>query len=246
MRVSGRYRGRMPAPKAVLLDVGGIFHLPDHERVRAAFARAEFDVSVDALDRAHYAGAAQFTVDYEGELDWKGRWGAYLDTYVTTCGVPVDPSLREDVHKHLDNEFAVGNLWSRVIPGSVDGLRALVSTGVHVGIISNADGSVAERLAEQEVLQVGPGAGIEVDCVIDSGAVGVSKPDPRIFHIALEAIGVAAEDSWYVGDMPGIDVVGARAAGLWPIVMDPFGFQPGADYQRVTALGEVAALVSSR
>ena len=83
------------------------------------------------------------------------------------------------------------------------------------------------------MLQVGPGIGVEVECVIDSGAVGVSKPDPRIFQIALDAIGVAAADAWYVGDMPGIDVVGARAAGLWPIVMDPFGFQRGADYARV-------------
>ena len=156
-----------------------------------------------------------------------------------------DPSLRDDVHRHLDSEFAVGDLWSRIIPGSVDGLRALVATGVRVGIISNADGSVAQRLAAQEVLQVGPGMGVEVECVIDSGAVGVSKPDPRIFHIALDAIGIAATDAWYVGDMPAIDVVGARAAGLWPIVMDPFGLQGGADYQRVTTLAEVAALVSA-
>ena len=46
--------------------------------------------------------------------------------------------------------------------------------------------------------------------------------------------------------MPGIDVVGARAAGLWPIVMDPFDFQqPGADYTCVTSLAEVAAMVSA-
>ncbi len=235
----------MPAPKAVFLDVGGIFHLPDHERIRAAFARAEFDVNIDVLDRAHYTGAAQFTVDFEGELDWKGRWQAYLDAYITECGVPESGPTRDEVHTHLDSEFAVGDLWSRIIPGSVNGLRALVATGVHVGIISNADGTVAQRLAAQEVLQVGPGLGVDVDCVIDSGAVGVSKPDPRIFQIALDAIGVAATDSWYLGDMPGIDVVGARAAGLWPIVMDPFGLQAGADYHRVAALVEVAALVSA-
>ena len=235
----------MPAPKAVLLDVGGIFHLPDHERIRAAFARAEFDVNIDVLDRAHYTGAAQFTVDFEGELDWKGRWQAYLDAYITECGVPESGPTRDEVHTHLDSEFAVGDLWSRIIPGSVNGLRALVATGVHVGIISNADGTVAQRLAAQEVLQVGAGLGVDVDCVIDSGAVGVSKPDPRIFQIALDAIGVAASDSWYLGDMPGIDVVGARAAGLWPIVMDPFGLQAGADYHRVAALAEVAALVSA-
>ena len=235
----------MPAPKAVLLDVGGIFHLPSHNRIVAAFARAEVTVPADVLDRAHYAGAAQFTVDYEGELDWKTRWRAYLDDYITACGVGDDPSIREDVHTHLDSEFAVGDLWSRIIPGSVDGLRALVKTGAHVGIISNADGSVAERLAAQEVLQVGPGIGVDVKCVIDSGAVGVSKPDPKIFQIALDAIGVAAADSWYVGDMPGIDVVGARAAGLWPIVMDPFGFNEGADFARVTSLLEVAEMVSA-
>jgi len=235
----------MPAPKAVLLDVGGIFHLPDPDRIVRAFARAEVTVSPQVLDRAHYAGAAQFAVDM-GEIDWRTDWRRYLDAYITTSGVPDDdPSIREEVHTHLDNEFAVGDLWSRVIPGSVDGLRALTGTGVRVGVISNADGTVAQRLAEQEVLQVGPGLGVEVECVIDSGAVGVSKPDPRIFELALDAMGVDAADAWYVGDMPGIDVVGARSAGLWPIVMDPFGFQPGVDYARVTSLFDVAAMVSS-
>src|SRR5438445_8865157 len=236
----------MPAPKAVLLDVGGIFHLPDHDRIVAAFARADVSISPDVLDRAHYAGAAQFTVDI-GEIDWEGHWRRYLDAYITASGVGEDdPSIREEVHTHLDSEFAVGDLWSRIVPGSIDSLRALVATGVHVGIVSNADGTVAQRLAAQEVLQVGPGLGVDVECVIDSGAVGVDKPDPRIFQLALDAIGVAASDAWYVGDMPGIDVVGARAAGLWPIVMDLFGFQPDADYERVTSLAEVAAMVDGR
>ena len=236
----------MPAPKAVLLDVGGIFHLPDHDRVIAAFARGGVTVAAGVLDRAHYAGASQFTVDYEGELDWKGRWRAYLERYITAAGVTeTDASIREEVHVHLDSEFSAGDLWSRIIPGSVDGLRALVATGIHVAVVSNADGSVAQRLAAQEVLQVGPGIGVEVGCVIDSGAVGISKPDPRIFHLALDAIGVAAADAWYVGDMPGIDVVGARAAGLWPIVMDPFDFNQGADYALVSALTQVAEMVSA-
>ena len=56
------------------------------------------------------------------------------------------------------------------------------------------------------------------------------KPDPRIFQLALDAMGIAAADAWYVGDMPGIDVVGARAAGLFPVLMDPFEFHLDADY----------------
>jgi putative hydrolase of the HAD superfamily len=133
-----------------------IFHLPDHERIRRRVRARRVRRDVDVLDRAHYAGAAQFRRRWV-EIDWKTT-GSYLDAYITSCGVGDDPSIREEVHTHLDSEFAVGDLWSRIIPGSVDGLRALVATGVHVGIISNADGTVAQRLAAQEVLQVGPGS----------------------------------------------------------------------------------------
>jgi putative hydrolase of the HAD superfamily len=230
-------------PRAVLLDVGGIFHLPDHERVLGALARGGFTARADDLDLAHYRGAQRFTCDYDGELPWREFWAQYLAEYARACGVPEESY--NDVHEHLDAEFASGALWSRIIPGSVDGLRALAATGVALGIVSNADGSVAARLREQEVLQVGPGVGVEVTCVIDSGEVGVEKPNPRIFHLALDALGVEAHDAWYVGDMPGIDVVGARAAGLRPFLMDPLGLHDGADYETVTSLDDVAARVGS-
>jgi hypothetical protein len=45
--------------------------------------------------------------------------------------------------------------------------------------------------------------------------------------------------------MPGIDVVGARAAGLFPILMDTYGYNEGADFARVKSLGEVAERVSA-
>ena len=67
-------------------------------------------------------------------------------------------------------------------------LQDLHAQGVRLGIISNADGLIGERLRTLEILQVGPGIGIEVECVIDSGAVGVMKPDPRIFAMACDAI----------------------------------------------------------
>ena len=92
---------------------------------------------------------------------------------------------------------------------------------MRLGIVSNADGLIAQRLRDLEILQIGPGLGVEVDTVIDSGAVGVMKPDPRIFALALDAIGVDAQSAWYVGDMPGIDVVGARRAGLTSVRHGP-------------------------
>jgi putative hydrolase of the HAD superfamily len=229
----------VPPISAVLLDVGGIFHLPSHEHVLGACRRAGFPADADRLDRAHYRGTTAFHTEYTGELPWNEMWDGYLSEYVSELGVTDD--VRADVLEHLHAEFATAAMWSRVIPGSVDDLRALAATGIRLGVISNADGTVAIRLREQEVLQVGPGLGVPVECVIDSGEVGVVKPDPRIFAVALDAIGLPAEQAWYVGDMPGIDVVGARAAGIEPLVIDPYGFHRGHDYQTVASLRDVAA-----
>jgi len=229
------------APQAVLLDVGGIFLVPEHERIIGALERAgATPPPAELLDRAHYHGACEFPAD-DLELDWPKRWRCYLEAYIAACGVPDD--LREEVHVHLDSEFADAALWFRELPGARDGLRALAAAGVRLGIVSNADGLIAQRLSGLEILQVGPGVGVEVECVIDSGAVGVMKPDPRIFRIALEAMGVDAGAAWYIGDMPGIDVVGARAAGLRPWVMDPFELHLGAGYDRVASLAELAGVI---
>jgi FMN phosphatase YigB (HAD superfamily) len=230
----------MTVPEAVLLDVGGVFFVPDHDRIVGAFARGGFTTSTD-LDRAHFEGAAQFPI--ADELDWPSSWRRYLDGYITACGVPDE--MRDDIHLHLDSEFSDAALWMRELPGARDGLRALDNSGVRLGIISNADGLIGQRLAEAEILQVGPGPGIAVECVIDSGNVGVMKPDPRIFHIALEAMAIEAKDAWYVGDMPGIDVVGARAAGLQPVLMDPYELHLTADYDRVSSLSSLAARVEA-
>jgi putative hydrolase of the HAD superfamily len=226
----------MPSPKAVLLDVGGVFLVPTDDRIRGAFARAGVTPDIDSLVRAHYSGCLSFPM--ADELDWPNAWRAYLDGYITACNTPEE--MREDVHQHLDSEFADAALWLQELPGARDGLKALEQTGVRLGIISNADGLIGSRLAEYGILQVGPGTGIDVECVIDSGAVGVMKPDPRIFHLALDAMGLEASDAWYVGDMPGIDVVGARAAGLHPVLMDPYQLHLDADYDRTGSLTELA------
>jgi putative hydrolase of the HAD superfamily len=227
----------------VLLDVGGIFHLPSHEHVLGACRRGGFDADAGQLDRAHYRGTTSFHTEYTGELPWNEMWAGYLDRYVDELGVADD--VRPDVIEHLQQEFTAGGLWSRIIPGSVDDLRVLAATGVRLGVVSNAEGTVAVQLREGEVLQVGPGIGVPVDCVIDSGEVGVLKPDPRIFVIALDALGLRPDQVWYVGDMPGIDVVGARAAGIAPLVIDPFGFHAGHDYETVASLREVAKRVEA-
>ena len=150
------------------------------------------------------------------------------------------------MHEHLDSEFADAALWLARDPGSARRPAGhWPTTGVRLGIISNADGLIGQRLADMEILQVGPGVGVAVECVIDSGAVGVMKPDPRIFQLALDAMGIEAADAWYVGDMPGIDVVGARAAGLFPVLMDPVPVPSRRRLRpRTSSLAELAAALA--
>jgi putative hydrolase of the HAD superfamily len=76
--------------------------------------------------------------------------------------------------------------------------------------------------------------------VVDSKLAGFEKPDPRIFLPALTALGVAAADALYVGDLYEVDVVGARRAGMAAVLLDPAGLHASRD---VPTAPDVAAVV---
>lgn len=225
--------------EAVFLDVGGVFHLPDHVRVLDALRRVELEPGPERLDRAHYAGVAAL-VEWPDQEN--GIWTAYLEAYAVEVGVPAG-RLAEAV-AHLDSAFAAPGMWSRVIPGAVEALRELHATGLPLGIVSNSDGTLEERLAAEAICQVGPGRGVPMAVVIDSGAVGVAKPDPGIFALALEATGVDPGAALHVGDAVGADVAGALAAGVRPVHLDPHGFCPDRSHPHLRALADLAPLLS--
>jgi putative hydrolase of the HAD superfamily len=229
-------------PSAVLLDVGGVFLLPSRSHIRSALQQVGHAVADDsAIDRAHYVAVRVFPMDLEGDEFMSPMWTEYLRAY--SISLQVDETLLRDAIEHLRNEYVTGGLWSQVIEGSVEGLTELVDTGVPVGVVSNSDGTIERRLRDMGILQVGAGDGVEVSCVVDSGTVGVEKPDPSIFDFALEVLGVSPESVWYVGDTPAFDVVAARRAGLRPILMDPFGVNTDFDVACVRSLSDVATMV---
>ena len=220
--------------EAVFLDVGGVFHLPDHHLILDALHRAGVEADPAGLDRAHYAGVAAL-VDWPDEEH--GIWRAYEEAYATEAGVP--PARLAEAVAELDAAFAARGMWSRVVPEAVEALGALAATGLALAIVSNSDGTLEGRLAAEGICQVGPGRGVPVTVVIDSGAVGVAKPDPAIFAIALEATGVAPGAALHVGDAVGADVAGARAAGVRPVHLDPHGFCADTSHPHLRALAEL-------
>ena len=104
---------------------------------------------------------------------------------------------------------------------------------MRVAVVSNSDGSVRGSLGEAGLLDL-------FEFVVDSHEVGVAKPDPAIFHAALERMGLEPSNAWYVGDSVFHDVNGARAAGLSrALLVDPYGLGPAG----VSTIGSVAEFV---
>ena len=85
-----------------------------------------------------------------------------------------------------------------------------------------------------------------VEVILDSSVVGLSKPDPAIFRLALDTLGVEAERAIHVGDTPAADVEGAWAAGVTPVLVDPYGLHPSVECVHVASLTEVPALLPAR
>jgi putative hydrolase of the HAD superfamily len=120
-------------------------------------------------------------------------------------------------------------------------------------VVSNSDGTVRSELRRLGVCyepqdQGADSGGVPVGVVVDSAAVGVAKPDPAIFRIALDALGVPADGSvLHVGDSLRYDVAGAEAAGLRPVHMDPYGFCPSpGGHEHIDGLASLVRLVTAQ
>ncbi|MEY4173728.1 MAG: hypothetical protein RI900_893 [Actinomycetota bacterium] len=215
---------------AILFDAGGIFIIPDPTVIGPLLAYYGGDPSVEANRRAHYRGMAAKSIAGAPEKFWHD----YNLAYVRSVGVPPEEEDQAALEfEHTRNAWT----WRWPIPESVQALQELHRRGMPLGVVSNASGQIAQVLSRSGVCQAGDGPHTPVRVVIDSHLVGVAKPDPRIFDFALEHFpGVARERIAYVGDSVTMDVGGARAAGLHPILLDPYDDHPDADFDRLQSL----------
>jgi len=101
-------------------------------------------------------------------------------------------------------------------PDAIPALRALRNRGLSLVAVSNWDCSLPRVLD-------GCGLGELLDGTVTSAETGSRKPDPAIFVRALELAGCDAADALHVGDTAEEDVVGARAAGIRPLLIDRDG-----------------------
>ncbi|MEA3375409.1 MAG: HAD family phosphatase [Chloroflexota bacterium] len=194
---------RQPVPdlQAVIFDWGGVMEELPQEKDVVAWERR----------LALQAGALP-------EILWGETWrrlevGAITDDeYVRRVAERLGLPGRDAGHRFLQAFYTSDRLNLQV----VDAARAL-RDGYQVAILSNAFPTQREMILEHHAIDVGA----EFDVYVNSASVGVSKPDPDIFHLTLERLGVAPPQAIFIDDnLRNVDA--AREIGLHAIqFVDP-------------------------
>lgn len=239
-----------PVPYAdidtVFLDVGNTLISIDFDRVAAELGVRRLPCEPGALRRAEAAARPGYShrVFVTGAPPDRSLFHSYLcaileqvDSLASLSAIHRDELVTE-LGPVLRPAGRASALWRMVMPGVPQALERMQRQGLTLAVVSNSDGTCATSLEEAGLLQY-------LSFVIDSAEVGIEKPDPRIFEIALARCGANPRRTLYVGDLYHADVVGARAAGLHALLLDPHGDWPPMDCDRAPDLTAVADRLGS-
>lgn len=125
-----------------------------------------------------------------------------------------DAPPAEELAHHYDYTFGNHNV---VFPNSFKLLEELKAQGYITGVITNGPAYLQNHKMKNSGLMP------YIDMLVVSGDLGIHKPDPEIYKIAAEKIGLKPEECVYVGDHPVNDIQGALGAGMKAIRMN-FGW----------------------
>jgi putative hydrolase of the HAD superfamily len=234
---------------AVVFDMGGVFLIPDPARISAIVGDAGVPLEMDgeAAHLAHYTGVRALTELFESAVADESEpdvWHAYDTAYFTAAGVAASALetavAARDAYRRSQNK--VGHVWMHPLPANIEAF-AEVAAAQPVAIVSNNDGTAAKQCLENGICQVGAGPLPAVAALVDSGVLGIAKPDPRIFTPAIEALGTDPARTLYVGDTVHADVRGADAAGMPVVQLDPYDLHADHDHWRLPDVVALAALL---
>ena len=229
--------------RAVFFDAGNTLVYPRLEEIAAGMTAKGYASTVEDFHASDRAGKARFdewlwpqlrngTVPRQVDPFY---WTEYLKALIERLKVP--ESARTEVVNWLVERFKDITLWSKVYDDTVPFLESLRGRGYYLGVISNSIGTM-----EQQLVRVGLAPHFET--IIDSAVVGVEKPHPEIFHMALKRANVAASEAVFVGDTFPTDIGGARLAGLTGVLIDRVRAYPNADCPRIETLSELEPILA--
>lgn len=220
----------------VLFDAGGVLLDLDYAFLKRLLDARHVETTIDEL--ATSESIARTTIDRRVREGGRSSeaWRDYFRILLTRVGAP--PEGTEEIIDTLAEAHHRVGLWTVAIEGAVETVRALKESGHRLGVVSNAEGRV-----ERDLLGAGY-AGL-FETVVDSHVVGVEKPDPQIFRIAMERMSVTPETAVFLGDVPSVDIAGARAAGLRPVLLDRHDLYTSIDVPRLRSIVELPQWIAT-
>jgi len=228
--------GGESAITTVLFDAGGTLVHLDYFFLHKELRRVGIPVTCRAIRRAEYA--ARREVDHRAlglsQDSDETRRHPYFSALLAE--LDVEAATVDQLLRRFETAHRQDNLWRVMMPSTPRILAELRNRGVRLGVVSNADGRIVSILRNCGIEQF-------FDVIIDSHHVGVEKPDPRIFHVALEQARTRAEQAIFVGDIYSIDVLGAQRAGLRPLLIDVLDCYKSVQCEKIRHLGELLTLV---
>jgi len=219
---------------AIMFDAGGVLWdlRPSHEELFAKALSAQ-GVDVVSSELRSAMARAERTMDEEFSKlvgsDETQFWLKYDREVLKALGVEAD---LERFSKKLTEEFRSvaykTESWV-AYDDAIPTLEAARKRDFRVGMVSNATDLARKVLSNLDMEKY-------FDFVVISDEVGVRKPDPRIFRIALNKAGAAAERSLFLGDKLSTDVMGAARTGMRAILVDRNNVFPDTQFARIRTL----------
>ena len=233
---------------AVIFDAGGTLVRLDFEWIAGMLAEMGVNATADALGQAEVAGRRRYDDAARGAQAFpagvkhpptgstapvEAYWGGML----LAAGCPA-ALVDEGVVRMHERQRSDHLLWARPMEGAREVLDALPAMGLRLACVSNSDGR-----AEEHLVRYGVREGLEF--VIDSQIVGIEKPDPRIFDLALERLSVLPSHALYVGDIRSVDEIGSRSAGMHFVLLDPDGSYAGGETPAISGIADLPPYIEA-
>lgn len=176
--------------QALFFDLGGVIVRTEDKTLRTEFGQ-RFGMTYDEIDRFVFGSqtARQASI---GLITEQQHWR----DVARRLGLP------EDDWQLVSEAFFAGDRIDQNLLAFIQSVRPEIKTGV----ISNAWDGLRDYMRQKGFLA-------PFDEVIVSAEVGLVKPDARIYRLALEKLGVQAEESIFVDDMPE-NIAACNALGM--------------------------------
>lgn len=212
--------------KAIFFDLDGTLRTnnPTSRDIFIAEAIRQ-GVTITAADRLramrwehyYFGGSEEVYRDSEDFPERKSFWVNYSRRFLKALGASDEQVERLGLfmHEYMNaNNHPSDN--DMLMPGVEQMLKALKETGVILAVVSNRDTPYHDYLQALGLAEY-------FHFSLAAGEVQSWKPDKAIFEHALQRVGVLPHEAIYIGDNYYADVVGARNAGLQPILIDVDG-----------------------